>query len=157
MNKEKQNLVNLLSKIDQKQKELKQLKKEYKAAFSAISKSWKEQVSSTYPNLQPCDIGEYVGVNIVFDGKTYSVFISDSGQKLYCMFSYDHKNRKAYPNTLEKAGKEVVDKLNELFFYNQEEKTSVYTGDNVYKNFKKEDYEKAFDFFMKVVNAFTSR
>ena len=118
MNKEKQNLVNLLSKIDQKQKELKQLKKEYKTAFSAISKSWKEQVSSTYPNLQPCNIGESVGLDVVYEGR------------------------------------ELKDKL--LFFYKPEDKTSFYTGHGVYKEFKKEDYDKAFDFFLKVVNAFTS-
>ena len=42
MNKDKQHLVELLSKIDQKKKELKQLKEEYKTFFSAINKSWRE-------------------------------------------------------------------------------------------------------------------
>lgn len=157
MNKEKQNLVNLLSKIDQKQKELKQLKKEYKTAFSAVSKSWKEQVSSTYPNLQPCGIDEFVGVDIVFDGKTYNVFISEDSGKLYCMFCYDRRDRSTYRLTLKESEQELVDKLNILFFDNPKEKASVYTGHGVYKKFKKEDYDKAFDFFLKVVNAFTSR
>ena len=157
MNKEKQNLVNLLSKIEQKQKELKQLKKEYKKVFSAISKSWKEQVSSTYPNLQPCGIDEYVGVDIVYEGRTYNIFISNWREKLYCMFSHNRKDESTYRLTLKEAGKELVDKLNKLFCDNPEEKTTVYTGHNVYKIFKKEDYDKAFDFFLKVVNAFTSR
>ena len=39
MNKEKQHLVDLQSKIDQKSKELKQLRKEYETYFSAICKS----------------------------------------------------------------------------------------------------------------------
>ena len=148
---------NLLSKIDQKQKELKQLRKEYKTAFSAISKSWKEQVSSTFPNLHPCDIDEYVGVDIVFDGKAYNIFISAYGQKLYCMFSYDRKDKSTYRLTLKEAGQELVDKINELFYDNPEEKTTVYTGNGVFKEFKKEDYDKAFDFFLKVVNTFASR
>lgn len=154
MNKEKQNLVNLLSKIDQKQKELKQLKKEYKTAFSAISKSWKEQVSSTYPNLQPCNIGESVGLDVVYEGRTYNLFIAEERQKLICMFSYDRKDRSTYDFTLKQAGRELKDKL--LFLYKPEDKTSFYTGHGVYKEFKKEDYDKAFDFFLKVVNAFTS-
>lgn len=157
MNKEKENLVNLLSKIDQKQKELKQLKKEYKTAFSAISKSWKEQVSSTYPNLQPCGIDEYVGVDIVYEGRTYNIFIANWREKLYCMFSHNQKDKSTYRLTLKEAGKELVDKLNNFYFDNPEEKNSVYTGHNVFKIFKKEDYDKAFDFFLKVVNAFTSR
>lgn len=156
MNKEKQNLVNLLSKIDQKQKELKQLKKEYKAAFSAISKSWKEQVSSTFPNLHPCGIDEYVGVDIVYEGRTYNIFIANWREKLYCMFSHNRKDESTYSLTLKEAGKELVDKLNKLFCDNPEEKTTVYTGQGVYKEFKKEDYDKAFDFFMKVVNTFAS-
>ena len=157
MNKEKQNLVNLLSKIGQKQKELKQLKKEYKKVFSAISKSWKEQVSSTYPNLQPCGIDEYVGVDIVYEGRTYNIFIANWREKLYCMFSHNQKDKSTYRLTLKEAGKELVDKLNYFDFDNPEEKNSVYTGHNVFKKFKKEDYDKAFDFFLKVVNAFTSR
>lgn len=157
MNKEKEKLVSLLSKINQKQKELKQLKKEYKKVFSAISKSWKEQVSSTYPNLQPCGIDEYVGVDIVYEGRTYNIFIAKWREKLYCMFSHNQKDESTYRLTLKEAGKELVDKLNKLFFDHPEEKASVYTGHNVYKIFKKEDYDKAFDFFLKVVNAFTSR
>lgn len=156
MNKEKQNLVNLLSKIDQKQKELKQLKKEYKKVFSAISKSWKEQVSSTYPNLQPCGIDEYVGVDIVYEGRTYNIFIANWREKLYCMFSHNRKDESTYRLTLKEAGKELVDKLNKLFCDNQEEKATVYIGQGIYKEFKKEHFDEAFDFFMKVVNAFAS-
>lgn len=156
MNKKKQNLVNLLSKIDQKQKELKQLKKEYNAAFSALSESWKKQVSSTYPNLHPCDIDEYVGVDIVYEGRTYNIFIAKLREKLYCMFSHNQKDKSTYDLTLRDVGKELVDKLNKLFCDNPEEKTTVYTGHGVYKEFKKEDYDKAFDFFMKVVNTFAS-
>jgi len=157
MNKEKQNLVNLLSKIDQKQKELKQLKKEYKATFSAVCESWKEQVSSTYPNLHPCDIDEYVGVDVVFNGKAYNIFIADSGQKLFCEFSYDRKDRSTFSLSLKDAEKELVEKLNELFFDHPEEKTSLYYGHGVFKRFKKEHFDEAFDFFLKVVNAFASR
>ena len=159
MNKEKQNLVNLQSKIDQKKKELKQLKKEYETAFSAISKSWKEQVSSAFPNLQPCNIGEeYVGVDVVFDGTVYNVFISEYKQKLYCMFSYDRKDKSTYNFNLKEAGQEPVDKLNGLFSENPAYKTySCYTGHGIYKIFKKEDFEDAFNFFLEVVSAFASR
>ena len=159
MNKEKQNLVNLQSKIDQKKKELKQLKKEYETAFSAIRKSWKEQVSSTFPYLQPCNIGEeYVGVDVVFDGTVYNVFISEYHQKLYCMFSYDRKDKSTYNLNLKEAGKELVDKLNGLFSENQAYKSyCCYTGNGIYKNFKKEDFDEAFNFFLEVVSAFASR
>ena len=152
MNTEKQNLVNLLSKIDQKQKELTLLRKEYKIAFSAISKSWKEQVSSTFPNLHPCDIEEYVGVDVVINGKAYNIFISEDNQKLYCMFSYDRKDRSTYELSLKDADTELKYILGHLF-----DSKSYFTQQGYFKYFKKEDYDKAFDFFLKVVNAFTSR
>ena len=152
MNTEKQNLVNLLSKIDQKQKELKQLKKEYKTAFSAVSKSWKEQVSSTYPNLHPCDIDEYVGVDIVFNGKAYNVFISEYKQKLYCMFCYDRKDNDTYSLSFKDVDTELKYILSHLF-----DSKSYFTQQGYFKFFKKENFEEAFDFFMKVVNAFASR
>ena len=65
MNKEKKHLIELLNRINNTKKELKQLNKEYKAAFADVCKSWVEQTRSLFPNLQPCDIGEYVGVDIV--------------------------------------------------------------------------------------------
>ena len=74
MNKEKQHLVDLQSKIDQKSKELKQLRKEYETYFSAICKSWREQTNTMFPNLQPCNIGEYVGVDIIYEGKIYDSY-----------------------------------------------------------------------------------
>ena len=140
MNKEKQNMVNLLSKIDQKQNELKQLKKEYKTAFSAISKSWKEQVSSTYPNLQPCNIGESVGLDVVYEGRTYNLFIAEERQKLICMFSYDRKDRSTYDLTLKQAGRELKDKL--FFFINQKIRL-VFTQGTVYtRNLRKKTMTK---------------
>lgn len=157
MNKEKQHLTNLQKEIDQKQKELKRLRDEYETVFSDISKSWWKQMNTSFPNLQPCNIGEYVGVDVVYEGRTYNLFIAKERQKLICMFSYDRKDRSTYDLTLKDAGKELVDKLNALFTENPAYKSSCfYTGHGYYKNFKKEDFEDAFNFFLEVVKAFTS-
>lgn len=157
MNKEKQHLANLQKEIDQKQKELKRLRDEYETVFSDISKSWWKQVNTFFPNLQPCNIGEYVGVDVVYEGRTYNLFIAKERQKLICMFSYDRKDRSTYDLTLKDAGKELVDKLNALFTEKPAYKSSrFYTGHGYYKNFKKEDFEDAFNFFLEVVNAFIS-
>ena len=151
MNTEKQNLVNLLSKIDQKQKELTQLRKEFKAAFSADCESWKEQVSSTFPNLQPCGIDEYVGVDVVYKGKAYNIFISEDRQKLYCMFCYDRKDKSTYRLSLKDADTELKYILGHLF-----DSKSYFTSQGYFRYFKKENYDEAFDFFLKVVKAFAS-
>lgn len=157
MNKEKQDLVNLLKKIDQTQKELKKLKSEYKAAFSAICKSWQEQTASAFPTLRPCNIDEYVGVDIVYEGKTYNVFISEDKQKLYCMFSLDRKDKSTYSLSLKDAGTALVEKLNNLFSNDSDNKSSVcYTGVGIYKIFKKNNYDEAFDFFLKIIKTFAS-
>ena len=127
MNKEKQHLIELLNKIDNTKNELKQLNKEYKTAFADVCKSWVEQTKSLFPHLQPCNIGEYVGVDIVYDGKVYNLFISEDNQKYYCMFCFDRKDKSNY-------------ELSQGYF----------------KIFKKEKYDEAFDFFLKAVNTFTT-
>lgn len=129
MNKEKQHLTNLQKEIDQKQKELKRLRDEYETVFSDISKSWWKQMNTSFPNLQPCNIGEYVGVDVVYEGRTYNLFIAKERQKLICMFSYDRKDRSTYDLTLKDAGKELVDKLNALFTENPAYKSSCFLQD----------------------------
>lgn len=157
MNKEKQHLVELLSKIDQKKKELKQLKEEYKTFFSAISKSWREQTNSKYPNLQPCNIGEYVGVDIVYEERTYNLFIDEYRKELYCMFSHNRKDESTYHLTLMEAGKELCDKLNVHFTeYSAYKSSCYYTRHGIYKTFKREDFEDAFNFFLKAISAVTT-
>ena len=93
----KEKVVNLIDKIDKKKKELKQLKKDLQKAFNDISNVWKEKSSRQFPQLSPCNIGEYVGVDITIKGKVYNIFISEYNQKLYCMFCLD-RNDKNYSN-----------------------------------------------------------
>ena len=92
----KEKVVNLIEKIDKKKKELKQLKKDLQKAFNVISSNWKEKSAIQFPQLSPCNIGEYVGVDITINGKVYNIFISENRQKLYCMFSLDRKNKEYY-------------------------------------------------------------
>jgi hypothetical protein len=156
MNKEKQDLVNLLKRIDQTKKELKKLMSEYEKVFTAICKSWQEQTASAFPDLQPCGIGEYVGVDVVYEGKTYNVFISEYNQKLYCMFSLDRKDKSTYSLSLKDEETALFEKLNNLFTDDSDKKSSVrYTGVGLFKVFKKDNYEEAFDFYLKVVESFT--
>lgn len=155
MSKEKLDMVNLLKRIDQTKKELKKLKNEYEKAFTAICKSWQEQTISAFPGLQPCGIGEYVGVNVVYGGKTYNVFISEDKQKLYCMFSLDRKDKSTYSLSLKDTETALFEKLNNLFSDDSDKKSSVrYAGVGIFKFFKKENYDEAFAFFLKVVGSF---
>ena len=151
MNKDKQHLIELLNKIDNTKKELKQLNKEYKAAFADICKSWMEQTKSLFPNLQPCDIGEYVGVDIVYDGKVYNLFISEDKQKYYCMFCFDRKDKSNYELSFKEVGTELKYMASRLF-----DSHSYFTTQGYFKNFKKENYDEAFDFFLKAVKTFAT-
>ena len=151
MNKEKKHLIELLNRIDNTKKELKQLNKEYKAAFADVCKSWVEQTKSLFPNLQPCDIGEFVGVDIVYDGKVYNLFISEDKQKYYCMFCFDRKNKGNYELYFKEVGSELKYIVSRIF-----DSQSYFTTQGYFKNFKKENYDEAFDFFLKAVNTFTT-
>ena len=154
MSKEKQSLVDLLKRIDQTKKELKKLKSEYENALTAICKTWQEQTASAFPGLQPCNIGEYVGVDVVYEGKTYNVYISEYKQKLYCMFSFDRKDKSTYSLSFKETETALVDKLNNLFNDEAGVNSSVLCYKNgILKYFKKENDDEAFDFFLKVVKA----
>ena len=140
------------NKLSRKKKELTRLRKEYKTTFDVVVASWREETKATFPNLHPCDIEEYVGVDVVINGKAYNIFISEYNQKLYCMFSYDRKDRSTYELSLKDADTELKYILGHLF-----DSKSYFTQQGYFKYFKKENYDEAFDFFLKVVNAFTSR
>lgn len=151
MNKEKKHLIELLNRIDNTKKELKQLNKEYKAAFADVCKSWLEQTKSLFPNLQPCDIGEFVGVDIVYDGKVYNLFISEDKQKYYCIFCFDRKDKNNYELSFKEVSAELKFIVSRIF-----DSQSYFTTQGYFKNFKKENYDEAFDFFLKAVKAFAN-
>ena len=73
------------------------------------------------------------------------------------MFSHNRKDRSTYDLTLKDSGKKLVDKLNAIFTeYPAYKSSCAYVGHGFYKNIKKEDYNEAFEFFLKVINSFTS-
>ena len=153
----KQKLVELLEKIDQKQKELKKLKEDYKKAINAIALSWKEEVNTLFPQLKPCNIGEYVGVDVPLNGKVYNIFISEGSGKLECMFSLDRKDKKNYPLIIKDVMKDAdFEKLKRVFnSYLEQHNESAYSNHQAYYiKLKKVQYEEAFQFFLELVKTF---
>ena len=153
----KQKLVGLLEKIDQKQKELKKLRADYKKAFNTIALSWKEEVSTLFPQLKPCNIDEYVGVDVPLNGKVYNIFISEGSGKLECMFSLDRKDKKNYPLIIKDVMKEAdFEKLKRVFnSYLDQHIEYVYSNHQAYYiKFKKVQYEEACQFFLEIVRTF---
>ena len=153
----KEKVVNLIEKIDKKKKELKQLKKDLQKAFNVISSNWKEKSAIQFPQLSPCNIGEYVGVDITINGKVYNIFISENRQKLYCMFSLDRKNKEYYGMSI----KETMDnadfeKLQVVVndYIAQNNKQVAFIGSGYFVEFEKEQYEDAFLFYFELVRTF---
>lgn len=149
------NVIELLEQINNKKKELKLLNQKYKAAFAEVCKSWAEQTKSAFPNLQPCNIGEHVGVDVSLKGRIYNIFISDSGQKMYSMFCLDRKNQDNFSlNIQEIMDENDLEKLKAVFnkYLNEHE---IYSHTNgFFIKFKKENYQEAFNFFLELVRTF---
>ena len=156
----REKVVNLIEKIDKKKRELKQLKKDLQKAFNDISNVWKEESSRQFPQLSPCNIGEYVGVDITIKGKVYNIFISEYNQKLYCMFCLD-RNDKNYSNLpLKKAMDQPdFDKLSAVVndYLNQYDEKVCSTDDGYFVRFEKGQYDDAFLFYLDVVRTFVER
>ena len=154
---EKQKVVDLLGKINQKKKELKQLKKNLQNAFNDIADMWKMESMIRFPQLFPCNIGEYVGVDLILKDKVYNVFISESGQKLYCMFSFDRKNKSICNLNIrtemdKDSHKKLVQFINDYLDLHKKQVWSNASG--YYIKFEKEQYEEAFQFYLGLVSTF---
>lgn len=119
-----------------------------------------KESSRQFPQLSPCNIGEYVGVDITIKGKVYNIFISEYNQKLYCMFCLD-RNDKNYSNLpLKKAMDQPdFDKLSAVVndYLNQYDEKVCSTGDGYFVRFEKGQYDDAFLFYLDVVRTFVER
>lgn len=149
-------VANLLEKIDKKTKELKQLKMDLRKVFNDISDMWKEESSMLFPQLKPCDIGEYVGVNVTIKDKVYNIFISEYRRKLYCMFSLDRKNKEYNVFLKDAMDQADFDKLRVIVndYVNQHEKKVTSTGTGYYVEFEKDQYDDAFQLYLEIVRTF---
>lgn len=153
----KNKVVNLIEKIDKKKMELKQLKKELRTAFYVISNMWKEKSAKQFPQLSPCNIDEYVGVDITIKEQVYNVFISETGQKLFCMFSFDHKDKSTYDKIIKTdMDGESYEKLKQFIndYLDQHKKYVWSNASGYYVKFEKEQYEEAFLFYLDLVCIF---
>ena len=160
----KEKLVNLLKQIDQKKKELKQLKKEYETAFDAVAASWREETKAMFPQFETCNIGEYVGVDVAINGDVYNIYISKEKQKLVCVFSLNLKDTKYCATNTKQFRKFVLKKedayncyLKEVYENYMREHHETLHDFGVYYAiyFRKENYNDAFKFFIEVVRAAT--
>lgn len=98
----KNKVVRLIEKIDKKKIELRQLKKDLQKAFDEISNMWKKESALQFPQYPPCNLGEYVGVDIILKERVYNIYISEYKQRLYCMFCLDRKDKKTVPSHLKR-------------------------------------------------------
>jgi len=156
----REKVVNLIEKIDKKKKELKQLKKDLQKAFNDISNMWREETAAQFPQLPPCNIGEFVGVDITINGKVYNIFISENRQKLNCMFSLDRKNKECYDLSIKDA-MDIADfeKLQAVVndYITQSNKQVCSVGSGYFVEFEKGQYDDAFLFYLDVVRTFVER
>ena len=150
----KQKLVELLEKIDHKQKELKKLKEDYKKAFNAVALSWKEEVNTLFPQLKPCNIGEYVGVDVTINGQSYNICLLEDSQKISCMFSIDSKDRDSFSKFID-LSKPEFEELKKVCnnYLEKEKKQATINAHRLKISFNKENYDKAFLLFIEVVRA----
>ena len=150
----KEKLANLLKKIEQKKKELKQLKKEYETTFDAVAASWREKTKAMFPQLETCNIGEYVGVDITINGQVYNICLLEDSQKISCMFSLDCKDKDSFSKSIDFSNPEFEELKNVCNDHLEKNKKQAVINAHRFKiPFRKDDYDDAFKFFIEVVNA----
>lgn len=155
----KNKVVRLIEKIDKKKIELRQLKKDLQKAFDEISNMWKKESALQFPQYPPCNLGEYVGVDIILKERVYNIYISEYKQRLYCMFCLDRKDKKNSTIPLKKAMDQAdFDTLKSVVndYLTRSENEVCSTADGYYVLFEKEQYEDAFIFYLEIVKSFKS-
>ena len=153
----KEKVVKIIERIDKKKKELKQLKKDLQKAFNDISNMWKEESAAQFPQFTPCNIGEYVGVDITIKSKVFNIFISENRAKLYCMFSLDLKIKEFYNLSIKDAmDNEDFEKLQAVVnnYIARSNKQVCSVGSGYFVEFEKEQYEDAFLFYLELIRTF---
>lgn len=150
----KEKLADLLKQIEQKKKELKQLKKEYETAFDAVAASWREETKALFPQLETCNIGEYVGVDITINGQVYNICLLEDSQKISCMFSLDCKDKDSFSKSIDLSKPEFEELKNVCNYHLEMNKKQADINAHRFKTpFCKENYDEAFKFFIEVVKA----
>ena len=150
----KEKLADLLKQIEQKKKELKELKKEYETAFDAVAASWRKETKAMFPQLEACNIGEYVGVDVAINGEVYNICLLKDSQKISCMFSLDCKDRDSFQKSLDLSKPEFEELKNVCNEHLEKNKKQATINAHRFKiPFRKEDYNDAFKFFIEVVKA----
>ena len=150
----KEKLANLLKKIEQKKKELKQLKKEDETTFDAVAASWREETKALFPQLETCNIGEYVGVDITINGQVYNICLLEDSQKISCIFSLDCKNKDNFTKCIDLSNPEFEELKNVCNDHLEKNKKQADINAHRFKiPFRKDDYDDAFKFFIEVVKA----
>ncbi len=157
-NTEKRSKVfSLIEKIDKKKNELKKLRKDLQNAFKEISDKWKKESTTRFPLLNPCNIGEYVGVDITIKDVVYNIFISEHNQKLFCMFSFDRKNKEYNSMSIKKTMDDADFESLKIFINNylsKNNKEICSVGDGYLIEFKKEQYDEVFHLYLDIVSMF---
>ena len=155
----KNKVVRLIEKIDKKKIELRQLKKDLQKAFDEISNMWKKESALQFPQYPPCNLGEYVGVDIILKERVYNIYISEYKQRLYCMFCLDRKDKKNSTIPLKKVMDQAdFDTLKSVVndYLTRSGKEVWSRADGYYVLFEKEHYEDAFLFYLEIVKSFKS-
>ena len=154
----KEKLADLLKQIEQKKKELKQLKKEYETAFDAVAAKWREDTKAMFPQLETCNIGEYVGVDVAIKGQVYNICLLEDSQKISCMFSLDCKNKDNFTRCIDLSKPEFKELKNVCNDHLEKNKKQATFNAHRFKiPFCKENYDEAFKLFLEVVRAIVKK
>lgn len=95
----KDTLIDLLMSMDQKEKELKKLKRQYDAVFDSVVEGWTEETKKQFPMLELCDQGNksvwqikgnFVGVIVPLNGKKYEIRICERKHDLLSLSFHLH-------------------------------------------------------------------
>lgn len=105
----------------------------------SIFEEWKKKTKELFPELQPCERGEFADVSLTLDGKKADIFIN-SNSRLYCQLEFSPSLPQEDRNILGTCIENLKDILPDR--------------DNlhVWKYFSPHEYDEVFQLFIEVVD-----
>ena len=87
-NTDQERIKELQNKIDDMQEVVKAMQALKGRLCESIYKDWKKKTKELFPELHPCERGEYTGVSLILEGKKVDIFISEDSKGLYCQVEF---------------------------------------------------------------------
>lgn len=139
-NTDKERIKELQDKINDMQYVVNSMQALKERLCQSIYKDWQKKTKELFPELHPCERGEFTDVSLTLEGKKVDIFISENKEGLYCQVEFSP--------SLQEEERDIngtcIEKLKGLL--------PSFDNKHVWKYISHLEFDEVFQLFVDVVN-----